>query len=283
VRILITGGPGQLGRDLHSELGDGDVRAPGREELDITDAEACLDAIRDFRPAVVVNTAALTDTWRCEREPEYARSVNAIGAQNVARACARADAALLHVSTNEVFDGERRTPYPEDAEPRPLNAYGRSKLAGEQLVSEELNRLYIVRTSWLYGAGVRNFVGKVLEASRQGEVIGVTDEVSTPTWTHDLAEAMVALLQADTPGVYHLTNAGEASRYDWAQDIVRLSGVLAPVRGITTAEYRASMPEASSVPHKPPYSVLQNSRGAAVGIELRHWKEALEDHINGPK
>jgi dTDP-4-dehydrorhamnose reductase len=280
VRILITGGRGQLSRDLQAELADHEVAAPGGDELDVTDPDACERAISSFRPSVVVHTAALTDTKRCEAAPGEARRVNALGASHVAQACARASAAMAYISTNEVFDGAASSPYPEDAAPNPINHYGRSKLEGERLVSEVLQQTYIVRTSWLFGPGGQSFVTRVQQAAAAGALVGVTDETATPTSTRDLARAISQLVVTDAFGVYHFTNAGEASRYDWAREIVRLSGLATNVSPVTTNEFRASLPADAALPHKPRYSVLQNGNGARLGVTLRHWKEALEEYIS---
>ena len=149
MRVLITGGEGQLGRDLRSALAEHEVQSTDLPELDVTDPSAVLDAISSFRPEVVIHAAALTDTVRCETEPDLAYTVNALGARNVALACQRADAAMLYISTNEVFDGAQREPYLEFDEPNPLNVYARSKLAGERFVQTLLPRHYVVRTAWL--------------------------------------------------------------------------------------------------------------------------------------
>lgn len=279
MRVLITGGRGQLGRDLQGSLNAHDVDAPSHGDLDVTDERACADRIASFRPEVVVHCAALTDTTRCEREPDAAHAVNAAGARNVAAACREADASMVYIGTNEVFDGRKREPYVETDAPRPLNAYGASKLEGEQLVRQTLPQHYIIRTAWLYGQGGTNFVTKVLAAAGAGRVSGVIDETATPTWTRDLAAALGALIETGRYGVYHLTNGGQASRYDWAKEALRLAGNKADVRPVTTEEYRASLPPDAVAPRKPPYSVLANKAAAALGIELRPWQDALGEYF----
>jgi dTDP-4-dehydrorhamnose reductase len=177
-----------------------------------------------------------------------------------------------------VFDGEKRTPYLETDAPHPINAYGVSKLEGESAVREALQQHYIARTSWLYGRDGNHFVSRVLRAAEAGPLTGVTDEIATPTWTRDLAAALAQLIESGAFGVYHLTNAGEASRYDWAKEALRLGGKeRIPLRPVTSAEFRASLPPEAVVPVKPPYSVLANAAGAALGIELRPWPEALAE------
>lgn len=280
MRVLITGAGGQLGRDLQRALAGHELRPLSHGELDITDAHAVGQAIEAFRPDIVLHAAALTDTTRCELEQEAAHAVNAVAAQNVAVACARAGAAMVYVSTNEVFDGTKSAPYLESDQPDPVNAYGRSKLEGERLVQAALDRYCIVRTAWLYGHGSHHFASKVLVWAESGELTGVTDEIATPTWTRDLARAIARLLETNRYGVYHLTNAGEASRWEWAQEILRLAGKPGVrLRPITTEEFRASLPADAVAPEKPPYSVLANTAAAALAIELRPWQEALAEYF----
>ena len=272
MRILVTGGQGQLGRDLQRALAAETVFAFGHRELDVTDAGALLHAAEEHRPDVIIHAAALTDTSRCEREPDLAHAVNATGARNAAQACQHTGASLLFVSTNEVFNGAKHDPYLESDPPKPLNVYARSKLAGEDYVKSTLERHYIVRTAWLYGEGGNHFPAKILAAAEQRpELSVVSDEVATPTWTRDLSQAIARLIGHDAFGVYHLTNDGGCSRYDWARLVLRLAGKEeVQVRPTTMAEYGAS-------PRKPPYSVLANRAAAALGITLRPWEQALEE------
>ena len=280
MRTLITGAGGQLGRALQEALDDDWVRALSHSELDISDPDAVIESIETLEPEVVIHAAALTDTARCEREPDAASTINALGARNVAVACGRLGVAMAYVSTNEVFDGAQSTPYTEFDEPRPINAYGRSKLAGERLVQELLPEHYIVRTAWLYGHGGNHFVAKMLRAAEGSELTGVVDEVATPTWTRDLAHALAQLIETGLYGVYHFTNSGQASRYQWTQEVLRLAGKPeVRLRPATTNEFRASLPRDAVAPQKPPYSVLRNLAGADLGIELRPWQEALAQYF----
>jgi dTDP-4-dehydrorhamnose reductase len=279
VKVLITGGNGQLGRSLVQAL-SGDEPIPlSHAELDITDRDHCLATIERERPTAVVHCAALTDTALCERDPGLARRVNGIGSENVAVACRSAGARLVAISSNEVFDGGQSTPYVEDARPHPLNAYAVSKLDGETLAISAHPDTLIVRASWLYGDGYVNFNEKVLNAAREGRALSfVTDEVATPTSTDELARAIGALLDQQAPaGIYHLSNEGEASRFDWANEILKLAGLGdTSVQRTTTPELRAN---GYSGPVKPQYSVLANTRAAALGITMRPWREALADYF----
>jgi len=274
VRILITGGRGQLGRELQRALSGQTVLAVDLDELDVTDGAAVGRAVGQFRPQVVIHAAAYTDTAGCEADPELAMRVNGEGTRQVALACRESDAAMLYVSTNEVFDGQKGAAYLESDEPEPINAYGRSKLAGERYVQSILDRFYIVRTAWLYAAGGNNFPSKVMRAAaNEGELRFVTDEVASPTWARDLAQAIVALIGRPTYGIYHLTNSGCCSRYEWAQRVLELAGRGdVALRPVVQAGYGAPY-------RKPPYTELANRAAAALGIVLRPWQEALQEYF----
>jgi dTDP-4-dehydrorhamnose reductase len=274
MRVFITGCKGQLGRALYEALTGHTLTGCDLPELDITDRAAISAAVVDFAPDVVIHAAAWTDVDGCARDPERAYRVNALGTQNVALACAASDAALAYVSTNEVFDGTATEPYREWDPPHPINPYARSKAAGEWFVRHLLNRFYIARTAWLYAAGGRNFPHRIVQlADERGALRVVTDEVSNPTHAPDLADALAALIQTDAYGAYHLTNAGHCSRYDFAREILRISGrEHVPVESITLDEFqRASTP--------PPFAPLANTAAAALGITLRPWQEALEEFL----
>ncbi|MBI3764448.1 MAG: dTDP-4-dehydrorhamnose reductase [Chloroflexi bacterium] len=272
MRVFITGAKGQLGSPIAARLGEEVAGRCDLPECDVARADQIGPAIAIARPDLVIHCAALTDVDGCARDPALAYRVNGLGTQNVALACAGAGAALLYISTNEVFDGEKCEPYWEFDEPRPINPYGRSKLAGEWFVSHLLTRFYIVRSSWLYAPGGRNFIHKITQlADEQGRLRVVADEVSSPTLVSDLVEAIVKLIRTDRFGVYHLTNAGCCSRYDWARKVLDLTGRGAvPVEPITRADFpRPSTPPANTA--------LANTCAAALGITLRPWEEALEE------
>src|SRR3990172_11855316 len=187
MRILITGGRGQLGRSPEDALAQHQVSALGHGELEITDAKEVARALDKLRPELVIHAAAWTDTAGCEADPERSLLINGEGSGVVAEGCHRAGAAMVYISSNEVFDGTGREPYREDDAPNPINAYGRSKLEGERLVCSTLERHYIVRTAWLYGAGRGSFPEKVLQMAAQTDQLkGGADEIASPTWTVDL-------------------------------------------------------------------------------------------------
>jgi len=278
MRILITGGHGQLGRALQAALVGEEVTALGHSDLDVTDPESVSAVISRVDPEVVIHAAAWTDTAGCERDPERALHVNGEGAGVVAEACHASGATMLYVSSNEVFDGEQSDPYVEDDGPNPINVYGRSKHEGEQRVQSALEHPCIIRTSWLYGPGRDSFPEKILNAARQQNALRlVTDEVASPTWTVDLALAIASLAHAGASGIYHLTNAGACSRKEWAEEIVRLAGLNdISIEATTQSEFGAPF-------RKPPFSALANTNAARLGVTLRRWQEALVDHIQRAK
>jgi dTDP-4-dehydrorhamnose reductase len=226
---------------------------------------------------VVINCAGYTAVDQAEAEPELAWAVNAEGAEAVARACAQAGAHLVHLSTDYVFDGRGRRPYREDDPPAPLSAYGRSKLAGEERVRRVLPGALIVRSAWLFGPGRADFVDKVLARARQGRRVRVVaDQVGSPTYTVDLARALVELGRRRVGGVLHVVNAGQASRYELARQAVRLAGLeVELVEPVSSREY--VLPAA-----RPAYSVLDSRRAARLlGGPLPTWLDALRRHLAG--
>jgi dTDP-4-dehydrorhamnose reductase len=274
MRIFITGSRGQLGRALQAALTDHEIIGVDLPEYDITD-RSCIDAaIAEAAPHVVIHCAALTDVDGCARDPGAAYRVNGLGTQNVALACQARDAVMLYVSSNEVFGGRTDRPYFEFDATNPINPYGRTKLAGEWYTRQLLTRFYIVRTAWLYAPGGRNFPHRIVQlADERGRLQVVTDEVSSPTYVLDLAQAIGQLIASDQYGIYHFVNEGECSRFDFAREILRLTGRSAvPVEPTTLAVYqRASTP--------PAYAPLANVAGAAIGVRLRPWQEALADFL----
>jgi len=274
MRIAITGHKGQLGTALQQELVREELLGVDLPEHDITDPCSIIETIVDFRPDVVIHGAAMTDVDGCERNPDLAFRVNVLGTQNIALACGRCGAVLVHLSTNDIFDGKSGHPYYEWDPPTPQSVYARSKAAAEFYVRTLLNRFYIVRTAWLYARGGSNFVTKIMAAAdKHGALKVVTDEVSAPTYASDLAEAIARLIHTEQYGVFHFTNSGICSRYDWACRILELSGRGdIPIEPITTDQWKRAAPA-------PLYAPLVNFTGAALGITLRPWEEALEDYF----
>ena len=273
MRILITGGHGQLGRALHTVLKQDHIAAPGRSELDVTDRQQVREAMERWQPDAVIHAAAWTDTAGCEDDPARAARENGEAPGLVAKACREIGAVMVYISSNEVFDGDKPTPYLEDDAANPINSYGRSKLEGELRVRAVLERYCIVRTSWLYGPGRVSFPEKILTAaSEQASLRLVTDEIASPTWTLDLAQAIASLLRKDALGIFHLTNDGYCSRKEWAEEVLRLAGENVPVKPTTQSEFGAPF-------RKPPFSALANVNAKALGITMRPWREALAEHL----
>jgi dTDP-4-dehydrorhamnose reductase len=273
MRIAITGANGQLGRALQRRLGQAhEVVALGHAELELS-TPACRDRLVATSADLIVHPAAYTNVDGCARDPDLAYRVNALGTQYVALACRELGVPLVYISTNEVFDGANAEPYREYDRAAPINAYGRSKYAGEQAVRELLDRFYIARVAWLYG-GERNFVRTVMRLAAERDTLSmVADEVGSPTYASDVAEAVARLVETPYFGTYHLVNEGACSRYDFAAEILRLAGRadvrLQPMR---LADYKRD----SVVP---PYTPLRNAAAAALSIQLRPWQEALAEYL----
>jgi dTDP-4-dehydrorhamnose reductase len=288
-RWLVTGAGGMLGRDLTdllTGLGE-DVTGVTRDELDITSATAVSSAVETLKPDVVVNCAAWTAVDDAEAHEDAALAVNGHGAGHLAAACRDLGATLVQLSTDYVFDGTAREPYPEDAEPAPRTAYGRTKLAGEQAVRAALPRSsYVVRTAWLYGAHGPSFVRTMIRLARAGTTPAVVDDQhGQPTWTADVARQIHALIAAGAPpGTYHATSTGQTTWFGLATEVFRLlsgtgSAANSPERTVasptptTSAAYRRPAP-------RPAYSVLGHDAWTASGIPpIGHWRDALRQAL----
>ncbi len=276
MRIAITGARGQLGAALCEAFGPGHEVVPlGHDSLELG-APAAVEQIAATGADLVIHAAAYTNVDGCARDPELAYRINGLGTRYVALACRRLDAPLVYISTNEVFAGDAARPYFEYDQTGPVNAYGRSKLAGELAVRELLDRFYIVRVAWLFG-GERNFVRTVLrlaDSPPPGGLRMVDDEVGSPTYAPDVADAVARLVvTGDFYGTYHFVNDGAASRYSFARAILDAAGrAEVPITPIKLADYKRD-----STP--PPYAPLANHAGAALGITLRPWEEALAVYL----
>ncbi len=270
MKIMVTGSNGQLGRELVEILpGRGnEVVALSRGELDVADPAAVERAVEACTPELVVNAAAYTDVDGSETETGTAYSVNALGPRNLAQACERRGCELLHVSTNYVFDGKSERPYEPFDLPNPISAYGRTKLAGEEYVKHLSRRWYLVRTAGVYGEG-HNFARTMLRLAKERDVLKVKDdEFVSPTYARDLAEGIAEVIDARLYGLYHLTNSGSCSWFEFAEEIFSLSGAEVRVVPIPTSEY--PLPAA-----RPANGVL----AASGSPPLRHWREALADYL----
>ena len=275
MRIVITGSAGQLGQALQGALVGNDLLLLDLPEYDLTSHEQTQRVIREFGPQLIVHAAAFTNVDRCELEPETAYRVNALATQNVALACADCGAAMVYISTDYVFDGCKPDPYWEWDTPNPQSVYARSKLAGEYYTQTLLSRFYIVRTAWLYSRTGKGFVRTVLHlAGERDHLSYVTDEIGSPTYAPDLAQAITQLISHPLYGIYHFTNTGVCSRYEWAKAILELTG---------RADYPILPIQGYVRPAKVPARCeLRNFCGASqLGIALRPWRDALADCFRG--
>ncbi len=275
MRVLILGATGLLGRALVEEWRSEDVIAVGRRVADIRDMEQVRTLLAHTRLDWTVLAAAYTNVDGCESNPELAREVNCVGAANVARAVRECRSRLLFVSTDYVFGGEKSAPYEVDDPIGPINAYGRSKAAGEQAVREILPDCCIVRTSWLFGVDGTCFPNTVLRlAESQKELRVVADERGCPTLNLDLACAIVQLVHAGARGTVHVTNSGDCTRVEFAEELVRCTGLT----GVTVTPIRTE--ELARPARRPKYSVLSDASLRSYGIGMRPWREALCDYLN---
>jgi dTDP-4-dehydrorhamnose reductase len=272
-RYLVTGAGGMLGTDLLVALAGREVTAATRAELDVTDLDAVRAAVTGHD--VVVNAAAYTRVDDAETHEDEAYAINARGAQNLATAAEESGARLVQLSTDYVFRGDATAPYREDAPRDPISAYGRTKAAGEQLaLAAHPDGTFVVRTAWLYGEHGPNFAKTMLRLAKTHDTVSVvTDQRGQPTWTADLAAQIVALLDADAPaGVYHGTNSGEASWFEFTKAVFSAAG-LDPDRVLPTDSTSFVRPAP-----RPSYSVLGHDAWQSAGLEpMRPWQDAWLD------
>ena len=275
--ILIVGHRGLLGREC-LEILSARYRVSGVDidRCDITRPESVGAALEEFRPGWVINAAAVTDVDGCQADPVRAREVNARGPGNLARACREREIRLLQVSTDFVFDGEKTEPYREDDTPRPLSVYGESKLKGEEAVIGAGGQFLIVRTSWLFGPGGKNFPGTILRAARKtGRLEVVSDQRGSPTAAADLAAGFGELIDRSASGIVHLTNRGDCSWYEYARFVLESAGLETEVVPIGSEELDRPAP-------RPRYSVLSLERYRRITGKLpRPWEEAVREYVLG--
>jgi len=274
MKILITGAKGQLGTELtnRADRTKHELVLADMEEFDLTDETSIESFLEQTRPERIINCAAYTQVDTAEENEELARKVNANAPAILAEWCAKNFAKFVHISTDYVFSGEHFVPYAEDDAPDPQSAYGRTKLEGEQKVLAVNNDAIIIRTAWLYSPYGKNFVKTMLKLTAEKEEIKViADQIGSPTSAADLARAVLSLLEKDdVKGVFHFTNEGVASWYDFAYAIAKASGSKCRVLPIKTEEY--------PLPAKrPAYSVLDKSKIKNLIGPIRHWREALEE------
>ncbi len=275
MKVLVTGVGGQLGYDVIKALGKRNIDCIGadRAEFDITDFEAAHKYITDYMPEAVVHCGAYTAVDKAEDEPELCHLVNAVGTENIAKICKEINAKMIYISTDYVFDGSKDGYHEVDDEPNPINVYGKTKLAGEKVVQEILEKYFIVRISWVFGINGNNFIKTMLRLGEErSELNVVADQVGSPTYTADLAPLLVDMIQTEKYGIYHATNEGECSWAEFAEEIFKVAGMDVKVNYITTAEYPTKA-------RRPLNSRMEKKKLEECGFnKIRGWKEAIIDY-----
>jgi dTDP-4-dehydrorhamnose reductase len=282
MKVVVIGGNGQLGSDVVRAFADNgdDVRPLTHQDIEVSNLDSVSTCVQDLRPDLIVNTTAMHHVENCEREVQRSFDVNALGARNIALLARDLQAAVIHVSTDYVFDGSKRAPYVESDTPLPLNVYGCSKLAGEHFVRTIAPKHFVVRTSAIYGKqpcrakGGLNFVELMLKLARErGEVRVVDSEFVSPTPTTQLAQQIVALSDSDSYGLYHATAEGSCSWFEFAQEIFAVTGTPVRLTPAQPGDFPVKVP-------RPSYSVLENHalKSRALNI-FEPWQSGLRDYL----
>lgn len=274
--VLVTGVSGQLGYDVVKELTAKGHEAVGvdRAQLDITDEAAVSSYVQNLKPEAIIHCAAYTNVDAAESDKEGAYKVNALGTKYLAEAAKFVDAKMVYVSTDYVFDGNGKEPYEVDHPTSPLGVYGETKLDGEIILQDTLEKYFIVRTAWVYGINGNNFVKTMLKLAQDRNELGVVyDQVGSPTYTVDLAKFLVVLVVSNKYGIYHASNEGVCSWHEFAVEIFKQAGLDIKVNPLTSEEF----PRPAA---RPKYSVLSKKKIVDQGFTpMRDWKEALKDYL----
>ncbi len=279
MKIFVTGGDGQLGKCLKSFANKGDtLKFASRNDLDITNPKEVLSVITAFKPNIVLHFAAKTRGDDCARDPKVARLINVRGTRNIITACKNIGADLLFISTNEVFDGKKRSPYSEKDKPNPISIVGKQKFQAEQAIRNSMRNYYIVRTMWLYSEYSSNFLQAIFDKARKNiRVRIVDDEIGSPTSTAELARAILKLIKTKKYGTYHLANRGQASRYEFAMVALNAADIsnikILPVK---LSDYKRLSPP-------PKYSPLSSAKAEKLGILFSDWKVPLIQFVKKNK
>jgi dTDP-4-dehydrorhamnose reductase len=274
-RVLVTGANGQLGQ-CFQELANIQSLSfvfLGSKELDITCRDSVFGVFKNNAFDYCINCAAYTAVDKAESESDLAEKVNVLGVKNLSEACKANKVKLIHISTDFVFDGESNIPYLENKEPNPISVYGKTKLSGEKIIQETLSEYFILRTSWLYSEFGNNFVKTMLRLSKDRTELGViSDQIGSPTYAKDLAKVILKIIENDSSkyGVYHYSNEGVASWYDFAKAIFEISNTIMKVVTIPTSSYPTPA-------KRPNYSVLNTSKlKNNLSIEIPYWRDSLK-------
>lgn len=278
-KVLLFGGTGQLGDRIRHRWPQVAIVAPSSSAVDVRDASAVASALAQTRPDAVVNCTAYNDVPGAQDDPAAAFALNALAVGGMARASATAGVPFLTVSTDYVFDGTAGRAYTENDRPHPLSAYGASKLAGEVLTFVYCEQAYVVRTCGVYGTRVSSskgytFVDRIIARARNGEALRVVDDqIVSPTYAGDLADALYALLERmPEPGIYHAVNEGAVSWYDVAREALRQAGVQHEIEAVATAEFPSPV-------RRPAYSALENAKLHALGVRLPSWQDGIATYL----
>ena len=275
MRVTVFGASGLLGQELvrAAEARGAKLTALSSKDADLRDHARVEQVIRDSRPEWIILSAAFTDVDGCEANPDLALAVNCQGAVHVAQAARKVGSHLMFLSTDYVFDGTKGSPY-EISDPRnPINVYGESKARAEERLLEMVSDVCIVRTSWLFGHGGRCFPATILKlAATRPEISVVNDQRGSPTFTHDLAPTVIQLCDQGARGIVHATNSGDCTWFEFAKEIMRMSGLPAAVKPVSTAEFPRPA-------RRPAYSVLSAASLAAHGIQMPSWQDALRRYL----
>ena len=280
LKVWIVGANGQIGHALNNVLDplEMEVLNTDLDELDITDTDNVLSFGSVNRPDVIINCAGITDTEECEKNPEHAYRVNALGARNLSIVARKCGAKIVQLSTDDVFDGQSKKPYTEFDDTNPLTVYGRSKRAGENYVKEFTHKHFIIRSNWVYGHQGNNFVNRVLEAADKGISLSVaSDQFGSPTSAKDLARMIIYLIGTNEYGTYHVTCSGVCNRYEFAQEVLRLAG-----KNTTLKSGPTEQSDLSSV--RPTYAVLDDFILRIIEVyDMPDWKESLKAYMDERK
>ncbi|MCI0468505.1 MAG: dTDP-4-dehydrorhamnose reductase [Nitrospirae bacterium] len=276
MKILITGTNGQLAGEFIRTLKNSrhTISAPAEDHLDISSLENVSDAVSNFKPDIVINCAAYNQVDRAEDEFDNAMKVNADGVKNLAVACKKNSALLVHFSTDYVFDGTKNDFYIEEDEPNPINNYGRSKLIGEKSALEETDNLLLLRLSWVFGIGRQNFLYKLAEwAKRNATLKIVFDQVSVPTYTKDIVNYTLISIQNGLRGIYHLTNSGYASRYEVSKYFLERLGMRNLLLPVTSDTFKTAA-------RRPYFSAMSNMKlSSELNVDIPDWHDAVDRFI----
>ena len=275
MKILVTGGRGQLGHEILRLAGDAhEILGVDLPQVDVANKDQIAAVVAEVQPEIVIHAAANTDVDGCELNPDLAWRNNALATRNIALACRQVDATLVYISTDFVFDGEKESPYDEFDLPRPINVYGRSKLAGEHYVVQIAPRFLIARTAWLFGHHGQNFVKAILQQAQEGERLRVVDDqIGSPTFAPHLARKILQLAEESAVGTYHVTNAGFCSWFEFAGKILETAGLEARLERISSSALNRTAA-------RPRFSALENLvlRLDGCGL-LPDWREALKEYF----